>query len=139
MDAGSKDNPAMQWSVGEIKQGTDTEDASIEVYVSLEDNYRPVVRYLFQYNRTSDGAGTIYIPGWCGSSVDDKVAERDNRAAFEAACAVAEETGTRAEIYVKSQKYLNSISRESLEDLIGQLGQEEARSLLEEAIEESDG
>jgi|GEM_PF-4061317 len=128
MDAGFKDDPAMQWSVGEIKQGPDTEDASIEVYISLEENHRQVVRYRFQYNRTSDGAGTIYTPGRWGSSTNDKISERDNRAAFEAACAVAKKTGTRAEVYVHSQEYLNSVSRDSLEDLIGELGEEEAEA-----------
>jgi hypothetical protein len=78
----------------------------------------------------------MYIPGRWGSSFDDKDADRDNRAAFEAAQAVAEETGTRAEMYVQFQEHLDTVSRESLSDLIGEVGEERARELLEEGIEE---
>jgi enamine deaminase RidA (YjgF/YER057c/UK114 family) len=109
----------------------------MEVRVSLEQNYRPVVRYRFQFNRTTDGAGPIHIPGRFGLSAGDKLAERDNRATFEAAQAVAEETGTHVEMYVMSQVYLNSTSRNALDDLIGEVGEAEARQLLEEASEDA--
>lgn len=75
-----------------------------------------------------------------GSSFDDKKADRDNRVAFEAAQTVAEETGTRAEMYVHSQEYLNTVSQESLSDLIGEVGEGRVRDLLtEEAGAEEEG
>lgn len=129
-------NPATRWSIGEIKQGPEVVGASIEMYLTLEEHYQPLVRYRFQYNRRRDPVGPIHIPGRFGSSAEDKATERDNRAAFEAARAVAEETGTRVKMYVHSQEYLNSISRESLDGLIEKLGEEEARQLLEEGLEE---
>lgn len=124
-----------QWEVEEIERGSNV-DASIEITLGLYEHYDRLGRFRFQYNRSEDGVGTIYIPGRWGSSFDDKDATRDNRAAFEAAQAVAEETGTRAEIYVKSQEYLDTVSRESLSELIGEVGEERARELLEEETED---
>ncbi|MFC4437468.1 MULTISPECIES: hypothetical protein [Natrialbaceae] len=124
-----------QWRIEEIERGGDV-DVSIEVALGLYEHYNCMGRFRFQYNRSEDGAGPIYIPGRWGSSFDDKDADRDNRAAFEAAQAVAEATGTRVEMYVQSQEYLDTVSRESLSDLIGEVGEERARELLEEETEE---
>lgn len=124
-----------QWKVDDIVRGDGT-DVSIEVYLGLYEHYNRIGRFRFQYNRGEDGAGPIYIPGRWGSSFDDKNADRDNQAAFEAARAVAEETGTRVEMYVKSQEYLDTVSRESLSNLIGKVGEERAREMLKGEIEE---
>jgi len=126
------DSEFRQWIVEDVERG---DDVSLEVTIGLYEHYDCVGQFRFQYNRTEDRVGTMYIPGRWGSSFDDKDADRDNRAAFEAAQAVAEETGTRAEMYVQSQEYLDTVSRESLSDLIGEVGEERARELLEEEIE----
>ncbi|WP_254862280.1 hypothetical protein [Halovivax gelatinilyticus] len=124
-----------QWKIEEIVRGDDI-DVSIEVYLGLYEHYNRVGQFRFQYNRGEDGVGPIYIPGRWGSSFDDKDADRDNQAAFEAARAVAEETGTRVEMYVHSQEYLDTVSRESLSNLIGKVGEERAREILKEETEE---
>lgn len=131
----SSESDFRKWQIEEIARGEDTE-VSIEVSLGLYEDYRCIGRFLFQYNRSADGVGPIYVPGRWGSTFDDKDADRDNRAAYEAARAVAEETGTRAEMYVHSQAYLNNVSRESLSDLIGKVGEERARQLLQEESEE---
>jgi hypothetical protein len=124
-----------QWVVEDIERG---DDVSLEVTIGLYEHYDCVGRFRFQYNRTEDQVGTMYIPGRWGSSFDDKDAKRDNRAAFEAAQAVAEETDARAEMYVHSQEYLNEVSQESLSDLIGEVGEERIRELLTEEAETQD-
>jgi len=133
MEPNNADSEFRRWVVEEVTRG---DDVSLEATIGLYEHYDCVGRFRFQYNRTEDEAGPIYIPGRKGSSFDDKDADRDNRAAFEAAQAVAEETGTRAEMYVQSQKYLDTVSRESLSDIIGEVGEERARELLEKEIEE---
>lgn len=135
METGVSDSEFRQWRVEKIER-KNNEDASIEVVLGLYEHYDRLGRFRFQYNRSEDGVGTIYIPGRWGSSFDDKDAARDNRAAFEAAQAVAEETGTRAEMYVQSQEYLDTVSRDSLSELIGKVGEGRARELLEEETEE---
>jgi len=135
METETSNSEYRQWRVEEFER-KNSEDASIEVVLGLYEHYDCLGRFLFQYNRSEDGVGTIYIPGRWGSSFDDKDAARDNQAAFEAAQAVAEETGTRAEMYVQSQEYLDTVSRESLSELIGKVGEECARELLEEETEE---
>lgn len=132
----SSDDPAEQWVVEEIRDGPEVENASIEVDVGLYEHHTPAVRYRFQFLRSEDGAGTIYLPGRRGDTAENKQADRNNEATFVAAQAVAEKTGTRVEMYVMSQEYLNSVARDSLEDLIGEVGQKEARELLENAVEE---
>jgi len=132
MKAKTPDSEFRQWVVEDVER---RDDVSLEVTIGLYEHYDCVGRFRYQYNQTEDEAGLIYIPGRWGSSFDDKDADRDNRAAFEAAQAVAEETGTRAEMYVQSQEYLDTVSRESLSDLIGEVGEERARELLEEEIE----
>lgn len=127
-----------EWVVEEIRQGKEVENASIEVDIGLYEHLDADIQYVFQFIRTEDGAGTIYIPGRIGSTAEDKIATRDNKAKFIAAQAVAEETGTRAETIVMSQDYLNSVMRDSMDDLIGQIGEEEARRLLQEAANETD-
>jgi len=135
MESAGTNSEFRQWRIEEIKSKNDI-DASIEVTLGLYEYHDCIGRFRFQYNRGEDGVGPIYIPGRWGSSFDDKDADRDNRAAFEAAQAVAEETGTRAELYIQSQKYLDTLSRESLSGLIGKVGEERARELLEEEAEE---
>ena len=135
MDADITNSEFRQWRVEEIEHGSSV-DASIEIVLGLYEHHDCLGRFRFQYNRSEDGVGTIYLPGRWGSSFDDKDADRDNQAAFEAAKVVAEETGTRAELFVQSQEYLDTVSRESLSELIGKVGEERARGLLEEAIEE---
>ncbi|MFC4451900.1 hypothetical protein [Halorussus aquaticus] len=132
MEAKTPDSEFRQWVVEDVGRG---DDVSLEVTIGLYEHYDCVGRFRFQYNRTEDGAGPIYTPGRWGSSFDDKDADRDNWAAFEAAQAVAEETGTRAEMYVQSQEYLDTVSCESLSSLIGEVGKERTRELLEEEIE----
>lgn len=134
MDTDSGISKFQSWRVEEIRDGSDT-DASLDITLALYDQHNRVGRFRFQFNKTEDGVGTVYIPGRWGSSFDGKDADRDNRAAFEAAQVVAEETGTRAEMFVSSQEYLDSVSRESLSGLIGEVGEERARELLEEATE----
>lgn len=131
MESETPNSVGRYWRVEEIKRGKDI-DVSIEVTLGLYEQYNCIGRSVFQYNRSEDGAGPVYIPGRWGSSFEDKDADRDNRAAFEAARTVADETGTRAELVVQSQAYLDSVSRESLSELIGEVGEERARELLEE-------
>lgn len=138
MVTGYPDDLGKEWIVEEIRQGKEVENASIEVDIGLYEHHDADIRYIFQFIRTEDGAGTIYIPGRMGSTAEDKVATRDNKAKFIATQAVAEETGTRAETVVMSQDYLNSVMRDSMEDLIGQIGEEEARRILQEAANETD-
>jgi hypothetical protein len=135
METGVSESEFQQWRIEKIER-KNNEDASMEVALGLYEHYDCLGRFRFQYNRSEDGVGTIYIPGRWGSLFDDKNADRDNRAAFEAAQAVAEETGTRAEMYVQSQEYLDTVSRESLSELIGKIGEGRARELLEEETEE---
>lgn len=123
------------WRVEEIKRRSDI-DVSIEVTLGLYEHYNCVGRSVFQYNKSEEDVRPIYILGRWGSSFEDKDADRDNRAAFEAARAVADETGTRAELYVQSQAYFESVSHESLSELIGEVGEERARELLEEERDE---
>lgn len=123
-----------RWRVEEIRHESE-DDVSLEVLLGLYEHHDCQGQFRFQYMRTEDGAGPIYIPGRWGSTFDDRDAARDNRAAFEAAQAVAEETGTRVELYIQSQAYLNRISRDSLSDLIGEVGEERARELLEAETE----
>lgn len=124
-----------EWVVEGVDRG---DDVSLEVTIGLYEHYDCMGLFRFQYNRTEDRVGAMYIPGRGGSSFDDKDAKRDNRAAFEAAQAVAEETGARAEMYVHSQEYLNQVSQESLSDLIGEVGEERVRELLTEEAETTD-
>lgn len=124
-----------QWRVGEIDHNPDG-DVSLEILIEYYQNRTQNGSYRFQYYRWEDGAGPIYRPGRKGSSFEGKDAARDNRAAFEAAQAVAEETGTRAEIVVFSQAYLNQVSRESLSELIGEVGEKQVRELLVDKLEE---
>jgi len=95
MDSGSGIDDFRSWRLEEIRTGSDT-DASIDVTLSLYEQHNRIGRFRFQFNKSEDGVGTIYLPGRWGSSFDDRDADRDNRAAFEAAQEVAEETGTRA-------------------------------------------
>jgi hypothetical protein len=134
---GSKipDSEFKQWIVEGVDRG---DDVSLDVTIGLYENYDCVGRFRFQYNRTEDRVGAMYIPGRWGSSFDDKDAKRDNRAAFEAAQAVAEETRACAVMYVHSQEYLNKVSQESLSDLIGEIGEERVRELLTEEAEIQD-
>lgn len=135
MESGSGNDAFRAWRVEEIRDGSDT-DASLDVTLGLYEQHNRIGRFRFQFNKSEDGVGTIYLPGRWGSSFDDRDADRDNRAAFEAAQVVAEETGTRAETFVSSQEYLDSVSRESLSGLIGEVGEERARELLEQATDE---
>lgn len=132
METNIPESEFRQWVVEDVERG---DDVSLEVTLGLYEHYDCVGRFRFQYNRTEDRVGTMYMPGRWGSSFDDKDAKRDNRAAFEAAQAVAEETGARAEMYVHSQEYLNEVSQESLSDLIGEVGEERVRELLTEEAE----
>ena len=134
MDSKTTNSEFKEWVVEGIDRG---DDVSLEVTIGLYEHYDCIGRFRFQYNRTEDRVGPMYIPGRWGSSFDDKDAERDNRAAFEAAQAVAEETGARAEMYVHSQEYLNQVSQESLSDLIGKVGEERVRKILAEEAEAS--
>lgn len=135
MEVSNNDIDYRTWRIEEID--TDPEaDVSIEVTVGLYEHYDRIGTYVFQYNRTEDGVGPIYIPGRLGSTFEDKNADRDNQARFEASMAVAEHTGTRVEMYVMSQSYLNSVSRDSLSDLIGEVGEERAMELLQGEVEE---
>ena len=135
MELESTDSEFRQWIVEGVNRG---DDVSLEITIGLYEHYDCVGQFRFQYNRTEDRVGAMYIPGRWGSSFDDKDAKRDNRAAFEAAQAVAEETGARAEMYVHSQEYLNQVSQESLSDLIGEVGEERVRELLTEETETQD-
>lgn len=129
-------NPEFEeWRVESIDREPDG-DGSIEVSVGLYEHHNRIGRFRFQYNRWEDGVGPLYKPGRRGDSFDDKDAERNNRAAFEAAKAVAEETGTRAGLYVHSQDYLDTVARDSLSNLIGEVGEDRARELLEEETQE---
>ena len=129
------DSEFRQWVVEDVECG---DDVSLEVTIGLYEHYDCVGQFRFQYNRTEDRVGTMYIPGRWGSSFDDKDAKRDNRAAFEAAQTVADETDARAEVYVHSQEYLNKVSQESLSDLIGEVGEERVRELLTEEADIQD-
>lgn len=126
------------WKVDSIRSGPDAGDVSMEVDVHLQRMYRTETRFTFQYNQSEDPVGPIYVLGRWGTDADEKVADRDNRAAFEAACAVANETGTRAELYEHSQEYLNSVSEASVADLIGKVGEGRVRELLEREISDPD-
>lgn len=126
------------WNVDSIRSGPDAGEVSMEVDVQLQRMYRTETRFTFQFNQHEDGVGPIYVPGRWGTDADDKVADRDNRAAFEAACAVANETGTRAELYVHSQEYLNSVSEDSIADMIGKVGEGRVREMLEKEISDPD-
>lgn len=122
------------WKVDSIRSGPAAGEVSLEVDVHLQRMYRTETRFTFQYNQSEDPAGPIYIPGRWGTDADDKVADRDNRAAFETACAVANETSTRAELYVHSQEYLNSVSEDSVADLIGKVGEGRVREILKKEV-----
>lgn len=93
MEIGMTNSEYWQWRVEEVERGSNV-DASIEIILGLYEHHDCLGRFRFQYNKSEDGVGTIYIPGRKGCSFDDKDAARDNQAAFAAAQAVAEATGT---------------------------------------------